>query len=442
MALKYFPTLLRSVAVSLLVLGVGMIDEGPLKWAAVAAALLPLIYYHLGFLSPRIKGVGDIAAIDSVYYFGFLLTVAALAFSAISLGNTSEIALQPVLLKFGVGLAATAYAVLARMHLLSRISNAEVTSLNDVAENYLRRSQALIDDVDTAISRVKAFSETVLSESLALHTKTKSEFDQHLLGSAQAFRNELNHASSAAREAIAGIGELVNDVAFVAERSELNRLIQETASTSRRLTDHLDGFDTQINASAQNALLAAAAISALGKSIQDLDTSITGIGGPEGAIAATTRSLTATADASVSATQSARDALAVTVDLTQKLGANDQAFAALLSFAKTVSTNFEALASTAASLDAALVQISKATATADTISTKLAVAGSAFPSLGDEAEALTKRLGELKNSVGTSAQELEADVQRSAQASRMLIETLTSIAEQIIQRTRAQQGLP
>lgn len=441
MTLKYFPTLLLCVSLSLAALAAGMVVEGTLKWPLVAGAILPLVYYHIGFLRQRVRVSTDSPAIDSVYYYGFLVTVAALALSALSVDTTPPINFQPVLIKFGVGLAATGYAVLARMHLMSLVQGSDDASVGEVTDKYVRRSQALIDDVEVAIVRVKSFSETVLRESRDLHTKTKSEFDEHLLSSARAFQEELTQICSASRQAIAEVRELLNEVAFVSERSELNKLVKDTASTSRKLTDQMDGFATQIEASAKKTLQANTAIAALEQSILDLDASVSKVAGPQGALSVAAASLTATTDASTQATQSARDALAVTADLTKAIGANDEAFAALLSFAQTASAQFQSLTTTAAKLDAALLQLSEATATADSLARELTTAGTTFPRLGREADALTASLGELKTSVSSSAKELEADVTRSVQATQMLIDSLTQVAEQIVQRTRVHQGL-
>src|SRR6185369_2077168 len=89
-------------------------------WAGMLGGGLPLAYYHLGYLLPRARKGLSHAAIDSVYYFGFLVTIAALGVSAVSLAVTGGKApLNNIAFQFGLGLLATGYAVLARMHLTS-----------------------------------------------------------------------------------------------------------------------------------------------------------------------------------------------------------------------------------------------------------------------------------------------------------------------------------
>ena len=89
-------------------------------WMSLVAGCGPLVYYHLFYLTPRARKGLTQTAIDSVYYFGFLVTVAALGISAVTIassGGTTDI--NTVVFQFGVGLFATGYAVIARMHLSS-----------------------------------------------------------------------------------------------------------------------------------------------------------------------------------------------------------------------------------------------------------------------------------------------------------------------------------
>jgi hypothetical protein len=51
-------------------------------WGSILFGICPLIWYHLGYLVPRARKGLTQAAIDSVYYFGFVLTLSALALSA------------------------------------------------------------------------------------------------------------------------------------------------------------------------------------------------------------------------------------------------------------------------------------------------------------------------------------------------------------------------
>src|SRR5262249_25424966 len=84
---------------------------------ALSLGLIPLVIYHVHLTRSRADRLSQ-TAIDSVYYFGFLVTVAALGASALYVAmNRNRLDFGTVALQFGLGLFATAYAVFARIHL-------------------------------------------------------------------------------------------------------------------------------------------------------------------------------------------------------------------------------------------------------------------------------------------------------------------------------------
>jgi methyl-accepting chemotaxis protein len=106
------------------VLGTSFFESGKneLQWIGVAFGFIPLLVYHytLGkksLLSP--------AEIDSVYYFGFLVTVVTLVATAISIGMATTLPeIKWILRQFGLGLIATGYALFARIWLMGKSSGA------------------------------------------------------------------------------------------------------------------------------------------------------------------------------------------------------------------------------------------------------------------------------------------------------------------------------
>lgn len=439
--LSYFPTLLVCILVSLIALAVGMLAPESPKWLWIPGAVLPLLYYHIGFLARRIRSSVDSAAIDSVYYFGFLITVAALAFSAVSIAMRPD-DLQLVLLKFGIGLVATGYAVIARMHLLSRVVELGSATTEDAMDAYVRRSQVLVDNVETAIVRINAFSETVLNETRQVHAKAQAQASESFLASARAFEKEMSATCSSAREGIVAIRNLVNDVSFVSERKELNELVSETVSTARDLTDTMKEFGTTFKSGAEAARQASTAMETLERSIQSLNAQISEMTLPGGHVAVAAKNLLLLIDTSNQATQAARDALVATGDLTKQFTANDEMFTAMTGFAQTASEQFQNLTTTAGKLDLALGRFSEATESAESLARDIDSVRAAFPKLADELHALGHSLDQLKTSISESAVALEADVERSGQAVTLLTSNFTEVAAHIINQTRIHQGLP
>jgi hypothetical protein len=133
-------------------------------WVAMLGGSAPLLYYHLAYLTPRAKKGLAQAAIDSVYYFGFLVTVAALAVSAVSLAVTDGKApLTEIAFQFGLGLLATGYSVFARLHLTSISTWVEEASPEAVLDRYVVRSRELVTNVELASEQFVSLANNLMS---------------------------------------------------------------------------------------------------------------------------------------------------------------------------------------------------------------------------------------------------------------------------------------
>lgn len=440
MTVRYFPALLACMTVSFVVLAAGLVVSVT-SWFWVPAAVLPLMYYHLGFLRPRIAKATDSAAIDSVYYFGFLITVAALALSAVSMGRTTAPDFHLVLVKFGIGMVATGYALIARMHLQSLATPDSSQTAESVMDAYVHRTQELVDNVETAIVRVNSFSQIVLDETRETHIRAQAQIEQSLIDSARAFQKELGDVGASIREGISSIGGLLDDISSSTERTELLEVVKSTVITARELTTSMKVFSDQFMSGADAVLTTKAAIEAIEPSFHQFNVVLDQIGAPEGNLAHAANSLLSLTDASTKAADSARDALRTTADLTRQFDAQGTMFVAMGEFAKTASQQFDNLGKTGAGLDVALSEFAKAIETADTLSQNLSKVQASLPELTVELEALTRKLAELKESVSTAARDLEADVRRSAEATMLLTTSLTGVAQNIIHQTRVHQGI-
>ena len=147
--LNYFVKFRNYFFISLILLGVShALHLHPL--VGVAFGIAPLFSYHIFYLAPKAKK-NELTqpAIDSVYYFGFLITVASLGLSAISIANSGdETDFNNVIFQFGVGLIATGYAVIARMHLISIRAQADAHNTEEAMESFIKKSMTLTQAVD------------------------------------------------------------------------------------------------------------------------------------------------------------------------------------------------------------------------------------------------------------------------------------------------------
>ena len=108
------------------VLGSSFIDHeenSQYQFIGLIAGVLPLLGYYFALAKKKLLSQSEI---DSVYYFGFLVTVITLVSTAIAIGIATKLPkLNWILLQFGLGLIATGIALFARLMLMTK-STSEV----------------------------------------------------------------------------------------------------------------------------------------------------------------------------------------------------------------------------------------------------------------------------------------------------------------------------
>jgi drug/metabolite transporter (DMT)-like permease len=107
------------------VLGSSFIDHENSQYQVIGliAGVLPLLGYYYALARKKLLSPSEI---DSVYYFGFLVTVITLVSTAVAIGIATKLPeLKWILLQFGLGLIATGIALFARLMLMTK-STSEV----------------------------------------------------------------------------------------------------------------------------------------------------------------------------------------------------------------------------------------------------------------------------------------------------------------------------
>jgi len=117
------------------------------------SGMIPIILYHYALILQRTTKVGKThltdAEIDSVYYFGFVITLITLIAAVFTLGTTSgEINPKTIGIQFGLGLFVTGYALIGRLHL--QVTNESDLEPEDAYANYVDRVNSLLGRVDLA----------------------------------------------------------------------------------------------------------------------------------------------------------------------------------------------------------------------------------------------------------------------------------------------------
>ena len=563
----YFRVLFSCIALALgLLIGMHIVQARSPgifpPWFSVIAGVTPLIFYHLGYLAPRAKRGISQTAIDSVYYFGFLITVAALGISAVAIAQSAgAIDIKPIVYQFGVGLFATGYAVVARMHVSSISKMLDEVSPEAIIDKYIQRSRALVENVEMAVVSFAQITEKsvvvvnqldTLSVSILKKIEDTAQRAQILatksvMASAKVFEDEMRSTMASSKQALLDIRALMTETSFIDERKQLVESLKATVETTAKVNQSLIDFNAATIESSRASSTTAHSQMVLGEALGALGNSVDVLVGPDGGLQRAARDI---ADVGVQVslgTGQLTDSVAKLNSVTQQLseGASsqlklnkllkkaeeqlsnlsgvterfgsvlEQTQAATESSSRTVgelnkvaaalpllfvrvgelseslgsaSTSSNGLFSTASrlpdelnqvrgQLESVVAQVKQlAQVSSETAAAGLAIqsdlrnsvaAGDAAKRLLETSERMATTLQSIetsvsrlpasvqglemsliesakfvKNSVESSARILETDVQRSASAASLLTISLADVAKNIVNSTRAHQGLP
>lgn len=118
------------------------------------SGIIPIGFYHYALIQQRSTKEGKThlsdAEIDSVYYFGFVITLITLISAVFTLGLTTSGEIDPktIGIQFGLGLFVTGYALIGRLHL--QVTNESDLEPEDAYANYVDRVNSLLGRVDLA----------------------------------------------------------------------------------------------------------------------------------------------------------------------------------------------------------------------------------------------------------------------------------------------------
>jgi predicted nucleic acid-binding Zn-ribbon protein len=238
-------------------------SSGFLQWIGLIAGLLPLMIYHTTLIKARLLSSTEI---DSIYYFGFLVTIITLVTTAISIGvadKKEELNLQWVLLQFALGLIATGYALFARLHLLAISTTSIEADMVSSTEKLAKNIEKIAKEFDNAGFQVQAFVErtekrlTILEEETVTRMDAVvTSFDQRLSASQVAFQDSLNKSveltlEKTARTMASTTQQFSNSISSVME--EIIRIQSEAEGISFTLaSQRILEFSTDMTGSIQS----------------------------------------------------------------------------------------------------------------------------------------------------------------------------------------------
>ena len=201
---SFFPLILFST-LGIVLSGIWQHSVGILQWQSSGLILgifplLPLMFYHWNLNKIRLLTSTEI---DSVYYFGFLITIVTLVSTALSIGLSEgkNLSLPWILLQFGIGLVATGYALFARLHLLAKSATSAEVDVVNASEKLVKNVEKVAKDFDNAGFQVQAFVERTEQRLAQYEQETVKRlntvgavFDQQLAAAQVVFQEGLSKA--------------------------------------------------------------------------------------------------------------------------------------------------------------------------------------------------------------------------------------------------------
>jgi hypothetical protein len=248
-----------------------------------AFGILPLIWYHLFYLRPKAGDGISQPAVDSVYYFGFLITIGALGATALRLGLYGvEGSFANVAMQFGLGLLATGYAVWARIHLTASSALLDEANLEEAMNRYVERSRVLVSNVELASSNFQQYAETILASSEAFAKRVHDDTNAEIRHAAETFRSAISGLSEEGKIALHSLRAVVNDVTFGSEREELRKSVTAMTVTVTKLTKTLEELRTSSTAGASSVEQFAGGLAAVGSRANEAAQRLGELGDHEG----------------------------------------------------------------------------------------------------------------------------------------------------------------
>ncbi len=264
----------------------------------MVAAMLPLVYYHVWYLARRAKQGLLSSAIDSVYYFGFLLTIGALGVSAFVIASGAQAGIdvwKEVTLQFGLGLAATGYAVAARIHLLSIMPAFDGANAEEAVDRTVIRSQALVSNMEMAAARFETFASGLMERTVQTTERMRVQTEKSMRDTVHAFSSEMQAATASTHRIAESLRELVADESVLHRHVQLGEATLKLTEALNRIVPATEKFNDRMELAA-NATGELADWSGLLKAeISEVRGGIDSLSGKEGSLAHLSSSVSATA---------------------------------------------------------------------------------------------------------------------------------------------------
>jgi hypothetical protein len=210
----------------------------PVGWVLIFE-LAPLVWYFSRLYKAGSDGLSH-SAIDSVYYFGFIITIMALAGSVFRVwlyGIEKDI--SGLIAQFGVGLLATGLALVFRLVLTARVESLNAKDLTQTIEEYVSRINGVVSKIEASAASFEGLSNSLQDRTRAVVQSTFEECTASMRAATAIFSESITQISSQTSQSVTKFSEIVHSVA-------VSDHVQQFDSNVVQLTTGLKGFAEQV----------------------------------------------------------------------------------------------------------------------------------------------------------------------------------------------------
>lgn len=427
----YFVRLRTCAVISFVLLGASAVMHVP-HWVGMLGGIAPLVYYHIGYLAPRASKGLSTAAIDSVYYFGFLVTIAALGMSAVSLAMTEgKASLDGIAFQFGLGLLATGYAILARMHLNAISVGVDETSPEEVLDRYVQRSKELVVNMELAATSYAQLSATTIQKTQEVADLARQAAEKSMRDAAKVFSEQLRESLFGAKAGVTEVRALVSELSFVEERKQLVHSVKETLEVLNALNHALRDFSTKTGEISEANRSGAVVQSALNANLADFGDRLAAVGGPEGLLAVTAKHLKESQSAVAEGAASMAEAVQELGTIAGTVSGIAPTFKSIRTLTLKAHEQLDLLAASTERLGNATGHLASTASLTEGLADGVERVTNVLPGLAEQAAALEAKLGSLSTTAGAVEHQLDGlprPAEEAVRAGESLREALHAVA--------------
>jgi len=221
---------------------------------AIALELGPLGVYFYVLLRARHEGLAA-TAIDSVYYFGFLITIFSLAASVLRVwlgGIGSDI--TSLVSHFGVGLLATGIALAFRLYLTAATDQLDKKDLDEAIDSYIRRVDTVVSKVELSASNFEGLANSLEERTRSVADEIFEQFQATMIDSADSFKEEIATITQSASTSIETFSATVQSVASSDHVASFNNDMRALTTGLAGFSDEMRTYAKKVGDDAQAAL--------------------------------------------------------------------------------------------------------------------------------------------------------------------------------------------